>query len=235
MKYIEKRVMEISRREDERIDDLFARHVGFVWDQIPEKMRPRVEETRKVAFARFSIHAMCASEEIARRGEEELETASGVLFRSRILAKVMKEASQLVYIASTLKGLEEAMEEFPKATDRLYLDAWATGMLEVATGKFCMDLKREVRDAGVFSTATWSPGQHGFEIQNQKPFFSALGPEEIGIRLKDSYMMTPQKSETQLFGICENPLDDSPVPCDFCDKRSTCPNAYAESVFAGGH
>lgn len=234
MKKIEKTIVSLEERNEARIDRMFGKHVGFDMDHIPERMKKRVEETRRIAFERFRVRGMYLSEPLASCDERQVVTESGAVFKSKLLTKVLKDAEAIVCLATTLEGLEEVAEEFPKATDQLYYDGWATAILESANLGLREQLKQMLKEQGLYTTGTWSPGQHGFDIYNQEPIFSVLHPEDIGIRLNDSFLMIPQKSETQLFGICRGEQKDSPVPCDYCDKRETCPDAYSEAVYMGG-
>ncbi len=55
-------------------------------------------------------------------------------------------------------------------------------------------LLKKKRLAHSHSTCQFSPGYCGWHVSAQKKLFQALQPEEIGIRLNDSFLMEPLKS-----------------------------------------
>ncbi len=65
------------------------------------------------------------------------------------------------------------------------------------------------------------PGQEGWPIEQQRQIFSILPGDEIGIRLTESCLMLPKKSESVVIPRGIN-MDNSVMPCDFCSKRDRC-------------
>ena len=60
----------------------------------------------------------------------------------------------------------------------------------------------------------------------QTVIFNTLQPSQIGVTLSDMFMMHPKKSVSGMFGI--QSIDENRVrPCDLCERRETCPTAYA--------
>jgi hypothetical protein len=69
----------------------------------------------------------------------------------------------------------------------------------------------------------YSPGYCGWHISGQKKLFEYLKPEQVGITLRDSYLMEPLKSVSGvvLAGPREmHEFDPSFPSCDFCDTYS---------------
>ena len=64
-------------------------------------------------------------------------------------------------------------------------------------------------------------------IHLQRPVFRMIGPEAIGITLNDTCMMYPKKSISGFFGIGTEADIEHIRACDFCERRQTCPSAYA--------
>ena len=231
---IERTVVTANERNEEYILQSFGRHTGFDMERIPPKMEKKVFETKEVAYERFKVVQMYQTVPIAAVGEKTVTTTTGHIFESKFLPGVLKDSETMVLIASVLTGLEEVMEEYTKVTQQMYLDGWATAILSAANVDLRANLKKIIEADGYYATSTWSPGQHGFEIGNQRPLFAILEPETIGIRLKESLMMVPQKSETMLFGISRQEQNDSPIPCTYCPHRATCPSAFAEQAYESG-
>ena len=230
---IKRTIISLDERDNAQIDRIFGKQVGLDMEHIPPKQMAKVENTRLWAMEHFTVTSLYQSEPLAGIAEDQVTTASGQVFHSKMMGQLLKDADGIVGIASALHGLDEGMEAFPKITDQMYLDGWATAVLSAVNVKLRMQLKRKIEEAGFYTTATWSPGQHGFDIHNQIPFFELFHPEEIDIHLKETLMMSPQKSETMLFGISRTEQKDSPPPCAFCPNRSTCPDAFAEEQYEG--
>lgn len=228
---IKRTIISLDERNNAHIDRVFGKQVGLDMEHIPPKQQAKVEKTRLWAMEHFTVKSVYQSEPLAEITEDQVATSSGQTFHSKMMGQLLEDADSIVGIASTLRGLDETMEEFSKITDQMYLDGWATAVLTAANLALRMQLKQEIEAAGFYTTATWSPGQHGFDIHNQIPFFELFKPEEIGIHLKETLMMSPQKSETMIFGISRNEIKDSPTPCAFCPNRDTCPDAFSEQQY----
>jgi hypothetical protein len=54
--------------------------------------------------------------------------------------------------------------------------------------------QKEAPSGGATAVLLYSPGYCGWHISSQQKLFKYLHPEEIGIRLNDSFLMTPLKS-----------------------------------------
>ena len=231
---IERTIVTANGKNDAYILQSFGKHTGFDMNRIPPKMEKKVFETRDLAYERFSVTQMYQTIPIANVDEKTVTTTTGQVFESKFLPGVLKDSETIVLIASALSGLEEVLEERTKVTEQMYLDGWATAILTSANLDLRADLKKNIEAAGYYTTSTWSPGQHGFEIGNQRPLFEILEPETIGIHLKESHMMIPQKSETMLFGISPQEQNDSPIPCTYCPHAATCPGAFSEQTYDSG-
>lgn len=68
-------------------------------------------------------------------------------------------------------------------------------------------------------TMPCSPGYCGWNIKEQKPFFSLFPESPCGIRLTDSCLMQPEKSVSGFFGLGEG-LVPQPYRCAVCTNRS---------------
>ncbi len=230
----ERTIITANGRNEDYILQSFGRHTGLDMDRIPPKLERKVIEMKELAYGQFEVVQMYQTVPIAQVKEKSVMTATGHLFESKVLPGVLKDSETIVLIASMLKGLEELAKEYPNVTEQLYLDGWATAILSAANVDLRANLKQIIEADGYYTTSTWSPGQHGFEIGNQRPLFEILEPETIGIHLKESLMMIPQKSETMLFGISSVEQNDSPIPCTYCPHRATCPSAFAEQTYENG-
>jgi len=107
------------------------------------------------------------------------------------LAEIYPRATALTLFTVTLGPEVEARiaadfagREFLRATA---LDAAASEAVERAADA----LERRCAGAG---RLRYSPGYCGWDLSGQRALFAALGPEAIGIRLRESLLMEPLKS-----------------------------------------
>ena len=50
-------------------------------------------------------------------------------------------------------------------------------------------------------TPRYSPGYHGWPLQDQRPLFSLLRAEQMDVKLNDQFFMIPQKSVSGIWGL----------------------------------
>jgi len=70
----------------------------------------------------------------------------------------------------------------------------------------------------------YSPGYCGWDLSGQKKLFEHLNPEEIGITLNDSYLMSPLKSVSGVLVHGDKEIhvfESSFTFCSYC-KNKTC-------------
>jgi hypothetical protein len=70
----------------------------------------------------------------------------------------------------------------------------------------------------------YSPGYCGWDLSGQKKLFGCLGPEQIGITLNSSYLMSPLKSVSGVLVLGDKEIhvfESSFTFCGYC-KNQTC-------------
>jgi len=72
--------------------------------------------------------------------------------------------------------------------------AAADGLASVLEKRYPNDLSRSGQDVENIGVLAYSPGYCGWHISGQGKLFEFLHPEQIGIRLTDSFLMQPLKS-----------------------------------------
>jgi hypothetical protein len=68
---------------------------------------------------------------------------------------------------------------------------------------------------------SYSPGYCGWDISAQKKLFAYLQPKNIGIRLNDSYLMTPLKSVSGVLIDGKKEIHIFQNNFDFCESCKT--------------
>lgn len=224
MTILEKRIININLEKDNipNIDELFGNQACVDMKNIPEKQRPLIAKTRDTAFKNFKLVVKYDYFEIDKLKKEAVCLKNGESFEGTTLPKVFEKSQGVIGIIITLKGFEEIEGS---VVEKYFLDSWATAMVSATGRKVIKDLKEKLLKKGLYSTLAWSPGQHNVPIENQKHLFGVLKPEEIGVVLNKSMLMHPQKSETLIFGVNLEMPDNTKGPCEYCEKKETCPSS----------
>jgi hypothetical protein len=87
--------------------------------------------------------------------------------------------------------------------------------------RFLKSLPQARQDAGPVAVMRYSPGYCGWHISGQKKLFEYLRPEEIGISLKESYLMTPLKSVSGVLIAGAREMHAFEAVYPFCSRCST--------------
>jgi hypothetical protein len=147
----------------------------------------------------------------------------GIRFASRILRVNLDKVFRVFpYVASC--GLE--LEEWSKSVDGILEQFWAEEIKVLA-------VRGTIRYLQEYLTDRYQPGQMSrmnpgslpdWPLSEQKPLFSLLGsgPATIGVRLNDSFLMTPVKSVSGVWFPTEEKFES----CQLC-QREKCPGRRA--------
>jgi hypothetical protein len=80
----------------------------------------------------------------------------------------------------------------------------------------------------------YSPGYCGWHVSGQRKLFDYLLPEEIGITLRESFLMQPLKSISGVVIAGRRQIFDFENTFDFCDDCSTWTCRERISAILGG-
>jgi len=162
--------------------------------------------------------------EEVRPGEVVLKEAR---LRSRGLAKLWGQAQEVALILCTIgPALDEQVSAYFVASDPLrglVLDAIGTAALEELAEEACRLIAEVAKGNGWEASAPLSPGNLDWGLEEQRIFFALLPAKEIGLRLKESYQMTPLKSLSLAMGLGEEVLPSlGESPCTYCSLGRRC-------------
>jgi hypothetical protein len=100
------------------------------------------------------------------------------------------------------------------------LDAAASAAADGAADYVERYYGRRLEEGGKLSRASgilrYSPGYCGWDVSGQKVLFEYLKPEEIGITLRDSYLMEPLKSVSGVIAAGPAEIHDFELAYPFC-------------------
>jgi hypothetical protein len=159
------------------------------------------------------------------------------------LESIYPEAENLALFALTLGT--EIVEAINDLLDR---NEFAPGTMLDSVASMAADKSVEVLETYLFNNLSerkltkdgsivlgYSPGYCGWHLSGQKKLFQNLNPEEIGITVNESYLMTPLKSVSGVLvhGIKEiHRFDPAFTFCSDC-KDQTCYDRM-ERIYSNG-
>jgi len=140
------------------------------------------------------------------------------------LPGIVKKADALALFAATVghplsSKIQELFQENDPATACI-LDGIASERVESAATLLAVELGNLVRTEGGGGSdgvvLPYSPGYCGWHITGQRKLFASLAPEEIGIHLGASCLMSPIKSVSGVLVAGEAAIHDFDNDFDFC-------------------
>ena len=187
--------------------------------QVIQGMVPRARELLEPAI----LYDLFPVEE-AHPGEVVLK---GARLRSKGLAKLWAQAQEVALALLTLGScLDEQVSAYFVASDPLrglVLDAIGTAALEELAEEACRLIAEVAKGKGWEASAPLSPGNLDWGVEEQRVLFDLLPAKEIGLRLNESYQMTPLKSLSLAMGLGEEVLPSlEKSPCTYCSLGRRC-------------
>jgi len=223
---VSKTIVEIPIRHVDGIDRMFGRKMKMDTDNVPKKMLPMFEKTRTQSFEMMQLRAVYESYEVEKIVGDSVYLTSGDVLDSRMYANMFRQSSELVFCVVSVSGFEAIDDAEDNMLGKLFLDSWGSSIVEAGSSWLKKKIEEELSRKGVYGTNSFSPGQHEVPMELQTVIFKMLCPEEIGVTLNSHYLMNPKKSVSEVFGIGKTKLDHDLKPCDFCERRETCFDAY---------
>lgn len=165
--------------------------------------------------------------EIDRIEGNRLYLDSQEYFESKLIPLLMSGTKYLAICVVTVgMDLENRVEEYMqqgKQVKGLILDGVGTVVLEKVGLQIREILKEEAVMRNLDFSAALSPGQVGWDVEDQSKIFKRLDAERIGVKLRPSSLMVPRKSMSLAMGIGEGVRHDK-KSCDFCHLKNSCPS-----------
>ena len=128
------------------------------------------------------------------------------VFRSRRLARFLKECGEVVLMGATAGG--EVMSAIEEGATRdnfsrgVVFDATASEMVDASLDWIMSYFARELRrESKILTEKRFSAGYSDFLLENQAAMFRLLDMERIGVEITQSFVLIPEKSVTALAGV----------------------------------
>ncbi len=156
---------------------------------------------------------------------EKLILEDGLVLRGAFIARHLGPAQSVIVALCTIgPDLERvAGERFAQDAPLGYaLDALGSAAVEALVTAFCGQIAERMESDGLQVSSPLSPGMEGWSVDaGQTEIFRILNSEEIGVKLLKTYLMTPVKTVSVVFGLGEE-IEAAESLCDFCVMRDHC-------------
>jgi hypothetical protein len=155
-----------------------------------------------------------------------LRLENGAFFKSPKLARTLKDTGIVcIFVATIGPGLENEIDRLmaqDRYADAYVLDVMASLAVEDVVDQFHRRMARRFHRKGQTVTLRFSPGYCDWPLpEQQKLFHQFKKSESLDVELSDTFLMTPRKSVSGVFGVLPYPAD-SPLagynPCNHCSK-----------------
>lgn len=129
----------------------------------------------------------------------------GVEFQSRALARLLRDATEVIAVLLTIGPRLEtraremmAEEEFLEA---LLLDTAGWVAIDALAKTLRRDLSADATAQRFRLTHRMAPGYADWGLEQQRVLFSPFGQEALPVRLTEACVMLPQKSISGIYGL----------------------------------
>lgn len=158
-----------------------------------------------------AVYAVVEAELISRR---QVRLADVVFSPGGIITSYLDGMdSACIFVATA--GVE--YNQYIKSRDDILFEYVADSVGSVIAEKAVDMVCGQLGDAS--SSLPYSPGYCGWNIEEQKPFFSLFPEHPCGVVLSDSCLMYPEKSVSGFIALGDK-LVRQPYRCDICTNRS---------------
>ena len=142
------------------------------------------------------------------------------------LPTLLRDCDRAVVFAVTLGMEAESLIRragLTSPTRALILDACASAACEQACNDLQTRLEEQLCAEGIYPTDRFSPGYGDLPLTVQAPLLELLDAQKrCGITLSDTFIMTPRKSVTAIFGLSDKPQGKRARGCAFCSMAQNC-------------
>ena len=187
--------------------DEILHYLGYTRPQVTEEDRELIDRFRPMVQPVLAGRGCYSRYPIECVGDGRIRMPYGEIF-SKDLTANLHDCSEIYLMAVTIGA------PFDRLLQRTRLSSMAEVAVFQAIGaasvEYVIDslnakLRQEAEAEGYFVRPRYSPGFGDYTLEHQKRIFELLQPGRYaGITLRDTLIMTPEKSVTALMGIGKN-------------------------------
>lgn len=218
----QKHILNIPVAKLTQVNSYFKKHTNIDYPEVPKKYGMAVVNAYDFLIKDLEILAIIQSFEISEIHEDNVLLNNGELFSGKMPGRILKDSKQVLCFVVSIRNFDDKSRILTDTLENYFLDIWGTAFIENAEFWLKDYIAHELSELALKRTHVWSPGQHQFELKNQRCLFNLLAPEEIGVQLASSLKMNPIKSVSGIMGVLNQNETNDLNPCDFCSLHKTC-------------
>ncbi len=217
-----KHILNVPAANLTQVNDYFKKHTNIDYPEVPKKYGMAVNNAYDFLIKDLEILALLQSFEISEIHEDHVLLCNGESFLGEMPGRILKDSKQVLCFVVTIRNFDDKSHVLTASLENYFLDIWGTAFIENAERWLKDYIAQELAELTLKRTHVWSPGQHQFELKNQRCLFNLLAPEEIGMQLAPSMKMSPIKSVSGIMGVLNQNQTNDLNPCDFCSLHKSC-------------
>ncbi len=200
-----------------------AQSLGYVGKKIPQPVEQIIEDFFSLLPEYFSPRASYKVFKNIAFQEEGFVINDVVFNTGKIIAETLNKSDELAFFAVTAgPGFDLWSKEMIAEDDVLsgfVIDTAGSDIAEMLADIVEKKILEYAAKKSCHITNRYSPGYCGWNVSEQKKFFSLLPMDFCGITLTDSSLMIPIKSVSGIIGIGKNAKKKN-YQCSICEMKN---------------
>lgn len=217
-----KHILAIPKAELTQVPAYFKKHTNIDYPDVSQKYGFSVTNTYNFIVADLEIDAVIQSFDISKIQEDRVILKNGEQFSGKMPGRILENSEKVICFVLSIKNFDVKSQILKDSMEKYFFDIWGTSFIENAESWLRDYVSNGLSALKLKQTHVWNPGQHQFELNNQRSIFKLLNPEDIGVQLSSSMKMNPIKSISGIIGVINQDETNNLNPCDFCSLHKTC-------------
>ncbi len=223
---MENSIIRVEPCEIKNLQHRFELAAGIKTENLKKSHRDAILEAKEILYEKTCVESIYTFVKIREKTQGSVILENGKSLRGRFICKVLEDSREISIQVTSLKGFDE-LPDYDNLLLAYYLDVWGSAAAGQASSNIADMIRCEIKKRNMFTTALWSPGQHGFSLINQRTVFNSIDVGKTGTYLSKRNIMTPAKSTSGIMGIRKTADDRQLFPCRFCSNIEGCANEDA--------
>ena len=200
-------------------------YLGWRGSDIPTDVDKQIQvcmtDTLRIVQPRFTYRVL----DLVRQEDQIMLKGTEIPLPGKDLAALLQDCKQCVLMAATLgMPLEAAIHraEIADMTRAMILDCCGSSAIEAVCGQVEQIILQQLSGT-IYPTGRFSPGYGDMPLAFQKQMVALLDTaRQIGLSMTESYILTPRKSVTAIFGLAHKPQTKRFRGCAYCSMFVNC-------------
>jgi len=217
-----KHILTIPKTELTQVYDYFKKHTNIDYPNVPKKYGSAVTNAYNFLVEELEIDAVIQCFDVAAIREDQVILKNNEQFSGKMPGRILENSEKVLCFVSTVRNFDSKYKMLTDSMENYFFDCWGSAFIENAESWLKDYISHGLAPLKLKRTHVWNPGQHQFELKNQRTIFRLLNPEDIGVHLSAKMKMNPVKSVSGIMGVINQNETNDLNPCDFCSLHKTC-------------